>query len=237
MAHETLPMSQEPPRDEIAVEPIRIAITAYYAVQRPRGPFEQPPALLIALHGFGQKCKSFLRWFDSLRNRNILIAAPQGPHQFYLQLEPKTVGFNWLTMYKKENSIRDFVDYMERLIERIQDTERVERGRVFVLGFSQGVSMAYRFAALGATPVAGLVACCADLPPDVADRLNDIAKFPVLIAHAEDDPIIPRAKADEAERILLHAGFSVERLNYVGGHVLTADVLNAIGNWVEEGAR
>jgi predicted esterase len=230
-------MSQVPPRDEIAVEPIRIELTAYYAVQRPRPTFECPPALLIALHGFGQKCKSFLRSFGPLRDRNLLIAAPQGPHQFYLQLEPKTVGFNWLTMYEKENSIRDFVEYMERLIGRLQDVERVEGGRVFVLGFSQGVSMAYRYAVLGHTPVGGLVACCADLPPDVADRLSDIAKFPVLIAHAEDDPVIPLTKADEAERVLRDAAFPIERLNYTGGHVLTPKLINAIGNWIEEHRR
>lgn len=219
--------------DDLVVHQLTIETTAYYCVQPPGRAWNTPPRTLIALHGFGQKCKGFMRHFAPFRERNILVVAPQGPHQFYMQLEPKKVGFNWLTTYEKENSIRDFVGYMNQLLDRLDAQYGHVRDNVFLLGFSQGVSMAYRFAASGTIVPRGLVACCADLPADVAEKLPTLAKFPVLLAHAEDDPVIPLSKAEEAESQLHAQDFSVERLRYTGGHTLPEDAINAIGDWIE----
>ena len=219
--------------DELIVRQLAIEMTGYYCVQTPRAGHAGPPRTVIALHGFGQKCKGFMRNFAPLRDRNILVITPQGPHQFYMQLEPKKVGFNWLTIFEKENSIRDFVGYMNRLLDTLDTQYGRVRENVFLLGFSQGVSMAYRLAASGTIPPRGFIACCADLPEDVAEKLPEIAPFPVLLAHAEDDPVIPLSKAEEAEAQLTAHRFAVERLRYTGGHVLPEEVIGVIGDWIE----
>ena len=219
--------------DEIAVRQLTIETTAYYCVQPPKDIHAASPKTLIALHGFGQKCKGFVRNFAPLRDRNILVVAPQGPHQFYMQLEPKKVGFNWLTIYEKENSIRDFAGYMGRLLDALASEHGRINDNVYLLGFSQGVSMAYRLAVSGTVPVRGLVACCADLPADVAERLPSITRFPVLLAHAEDDPLVPVSKAAEAESVLQAHNFPVNRLRYTGGHLIPEDVMTRIGEWIE----
>ena len=221
-------MAEEPTVRQLAIE-----MTAYYCVQTPAAAHGAPPRTLIALHGFGQKCKGFMRNFAPLRGRNILVVAPQGPHQFYMQLEPKKVGFNWLTIFEKENSIRDFTGYMDRLLDTLDTEYGHVRENVFLLGFSQGVSMAYRLAASGTIAPRGLIACCADLPSDVAEKLPDLSPFPVLLAHAEDDPAVPLSKAEEAETILNTHGFPGERLRYKGGHALPEDVIGRIGDWIE----
>lgn len=219
--------------DDIVVRQLAIESTAYYCVQAPNDAHTARPKTLIALHGFGQKCKGFIRNFAPLRDRNILVVAPQGPHQFYMQLEPKKVGFNWLTIYEKENSIRDFAGYMNRLLDTLASENEHMRDSIYLLGFSQGVSMAYRFAVSGTVPVRGLVARCADLPVDVSERLGGITRFPVLLAHAEDDPVIPVSKAAEAEAVLHAHNFPVDRLRYTGGHLIPEDVVTRIGDWIE----
>jgi len=219
--------------DELLVRQLAIETTGYYCVQMPDQEYNSPPVVLVALHGFGQKCKGFMRHFAELRHRNIIVIAPQGPHQFYMQLEPKKVGFNWLTIYEKENSIRDFTGFMVRLLGEVQRDHPIPFDRVFILGFSQGVSMAYRFAVSGAISPRGVIACCADLPQDVAEKLASTVPFPVLLAHAEDDPVIPVAKADDAERQLRTSDFPVERLAYTGGHTIPDDVVVRIGDWIE----
>ncbi|MDZ4861498.1 MAG: hypothetical protein SGI88_21200 [Candidatus Hydrogenedentes bacterium] len=219
-------------KNETVVRQIPIQMTGYYCLQEPENKYAGPPSVLIALHGFGQKCKGFMRHFTTLANRNILVVAPQGPHQFYMQLDPKKVGFNWLTIYEKGNSIRDFNGFMQRLIDEIEQTHRVTRDRIFLLGFSQGVSMAYRFAVSGEIAPRGLIACCSDLPADVADRLGEVSPFPVLIAHATDDPLILPSKADDAESRLCAAGYPVERLAYTGGHTITEEAVARIGDWI-----
>ncbi|NUM56020.1 MAG: hypothetical protein HUU46_20465 [Candidatus Hydrogenedentes bacterium] len=219
--------------NELEVRRLTIEMTAYYCVQTPNGDHTAPRKTLISLHGFGQKCRGFVRNFAPLRERNILVVAPQGPHQFYMQLEPKKVGFNWLTIYEKETTIRDFVGYMGRLLDTLEGEFGKVRDNLFLLGFSQGVSMAYRLAASGAVAPRGLIACCADLPADVAEKLPGMAKFPVLLAHADDDPVVPVAKAEEAEAILSTHQFPFERLRYEGGHTLPEGVLRNIGDWIE----
>ncbi len=218
--------------NDIVVQQLPIETTGYYCVQTPGQASDDSPAILIALHGFGQQRKGFMRQFAPLRKRNILVVAPQGPHQFYMQLEPKKVGFNWLTIYEKENSIRDFTGFMVRLLDELERTHGIARDRVFVLGFSQGCSMAYRLAVSGAVPTRGVIACCADLPSDVAEKLAVSAPFSVLLAHAEDDPIIPVAKADEAEQQLRVSDYAVERLRYTGGHTIPEDAVERIGDWI-----
>ena len=109
----------------------------------------------------------------------MIVVAPQAPSQFYFRYEPKRlVGFSWLTMFEKENSINDFIGNMRLVLDRVPEQHPYNRDRVFVLGFSQGVSMAYRFAVRGGVHPAGVIACCADLPPDVAQVLPDRAAFP-----------------------------------------------------------
>ncbi|MFA6243268.1 MAG: hypothetical protein WC655_20185 [Candidatus Hydrogenedentales bacterium] len=216
------------------VHPLTIEFTVYYTVQPPENEAGKPPALLLALHGYGQKCRGFMRQFTALRKRNMLLVAPQGPHQIYMQMEPKKVGCNWLTVYEKENSIRDFVGYMNRLVTKVGERHVFDPRQVYVLGFSQGVSMAYRLSVSKTLPIAGLVACCSDLPPDVAERLPSIAPFPVLLAHSPDDPVAPPEKGGDAERQLRQHGFPVTRLVYEGGHAITEEVVEKTGAWIQE---
>lgn len=219
--------------EELDVRQLTIEMKAYYCVQHPEVNSVSPRRTLVALHGFGQKCRGFMRNFAPLRERNILVVTPQGPHQFYMQLEPKKVGFNWLTIYEKENSIHDFIGYMNRLLDELDREFGNVRDELYALGFSQGVSMAYRLAASGTVSPRGLIACCADLPADVAEKLPGIEKFPVLLAHAVDDPVFPLAKAEEAETTLRANAFPYEWLRFEGGHALPEDVVQQIGDWIE----
>lgn len=227
------------PEDEyvsIDVHPLVIDFTVYYSVLRPDKRETGSVPLLIALHGYGQKCKGFLRTFTPLRARGMLLAAPQGPHQIYMQLDPKKVGFNWLTIYEKEQSIKDFAGYMRRLVDNLHDRESFDASRIFVLGFSQGGAMAYRLAVSGAIPIRGVAACGADLPPDVTGPLSGRPPFPVLLVHGDNDPLVPVDKADEAESGLRDLRYSPERFRHNDGHTIPTAAVQAIGDWIERNA-
>lgn len=232
MTHEA-----ERQNDPIVVEPLVIDFTVYYAVQRPAKRVMGGVPLLIALHGYGQKCKGFLRWLAPLSQYGVLVAAPQGPHQIYMQLEPKKVGFNWLTIYEKEQSILDFTRYMQRLVERLQEREHDDPSRVFVLGFSQGGAMAYRLAVSGAVPIRGAIICGGDLPADVRDALSVMPPFPILLVHGENDPLVDVSMAEEAEAALRDYGFQPGRFRHDQGHTIPDDAVHAIGEWINRQSR
>jgi phospholipase/carboxylesterase len=219
--------------DTAVIEELTIDWKAYFAVQTPSTSSETPPALLIAAHGYGQSCKNFIRSFASLREKNYLVVAPQGPNQFYWQ-ESGKVGFCWMTRYMRLNTIDLLMQYMARLIETLRVKWPFDEDRVFILGFSQGSALAFRLGASGIVKPRGVIACGGDLPPDVAERLDSIAKFPVLIVHGVNDSSMSFAKAREGEDILRKHGFAVDTRYFDGGHDLTEEQIQRILAWMDE---
>ncbi len=204
-------------------EKLQISHTVYYSVQVP----EQmgPHPLLIVLHGFGQVARQFIKVFEPLARKGILVAAPQGAHHFYTHLEKGQVGFSWLTRYERDQSVVDFVGYMEQFYKLLQERFEVDSQRVLMLGFSQGVSMAYRTWAHSSVPVRGVVACGGDLPPDIVEQLEGLPPIQILLVHGRQDEEVPPEKAQETLKHLTAAGLKPKLIDFEGGHVVPSRAL------------
>jgi len=195
---------------------MQIRHTVYFTVQTPEG--NGPHPTLIVLHGFGQRAEEFSKVFEKLPSQGILVAAPQGAHQFYPKFPAREVGFSWLTRYERDQSVADFIGYMQQFVELLKNEHAADLTRLYVLGFSQGVSMAYRFWAHQAAPVRGIIAVSSDLPPDVVERLSFMRPTNVLLVHGREDQMVSINKAREAETILRAHSIPVELLEFDGGH-------------------
>ncbi len=213
---------------------IPIDYSAYYAVLEAAGSHSRPPALLIAIHGYGQSCERFIRNFSALAERNFLVVAPQAINQFYW--ERGKVGFTWLTKFMREQTLSDTFDYFERVLRAVEQDFVFDPKRVFLMGFSNGAAMAFRLGTSGLVKPAGIVACCGDLPADVAERLGDLERFPVLLAHGKEDTMVRLDKAHEAQAALRSSGFDTETLFFDGGHEMGAMEVDRILNWLQERA-
>src|SRR5262245_50077276 len=211
---------------------LQIAHTVYFSVHAPEA--SGPWPVLIILHGFGQVAAEFINVFSSLPERGILVAAPQAPHQFYKNFAERRVGFSWLTRYERDQSIQDLVAYLEKFYDLLLQAHRLDRKRVFVLGFSQGVSMAYRLWAHSRIPLAGLIACGGDLPPDVYERLQTMKPLQVLLVSGHQDPVVPPAKAQEAHAQLSLHGIPVELFEFDGGHLIPPEAIVRIAQFIEK---
>ncbi len=208
---------------ELINEKIQISHTVYYSVQVP----EQmgPHPLLIVLHGFGQVARQFIKVFEPLAKKGILVAAPQGAHQFYTHLKKGQVGFSWLTRYERDQSVVDFVGYIEQFYKILKERFEVNSQRVFMLGFSQGVSMAYRTWAHSSLPVRGVIACGGDLPPDIVEQLDSLPPIQILLVHGRQDEEVSPEKAEEAREHLAAHGLEPEFFDFEGGHVVSSRAL------------
>lgn len=218
--------------DAIATHRVTLEYSAYYAVQEPPAS-GSPPPLLVAAHGYGQSAKSFLRGLEALKDEPLLVAAPQGPNAFYWQSNPPKIGFSWMTSYRREQAIADLMAYMERFWADLRTRYTFDPERVFLMGFSQGSALAFRFGTSGIVRPAGIIACGGDLPPDVAERLDDIPRVPVLIVHGTNDPAMGLAKAQEGEAQLREAGFDVATHYFDGAHEIPEEALQAIVAWIK----
>ncbi len=205
---------------------LKVSRTAYFALQTPSA--EGPWPLLLALHGYGQSAPEMALKLQPLASAGILVAAPQAPNHFYLRMRDRRVGFTWLTRYQRDESMADIVDYLHRFLQLLDRDYAIDFKRLYLLGFSQGVSIAYRFWVHGKHQPAGLFACGADLPPDVEQRLGDVAPMPVHILHGTRDELVPMQKPRHAQAKLTEAGFPVEFRRFDAAHEISPEMIGHI---------
>lgn len=211
---------------------LRVPRSVYYGVWEPTPRENELPGLLLAFHGYGQSANSFLQPLKPARERNLLVVAPQAPNQFYWQQGSNAVGFTWMTRYQRENSMADNRAYLAELMRILPEKYAFDPQRVYAIGFSQGVAMAFRFAESGVIKLQGLAAVCGDLPKDVEERLNDIEPFHVLVTHGKDDSVVSKQKSEDAAAALSAHGYEVETDFFEGGHELPDFMVQKILNWM-----
>ena len=217
--------------NDVSIKRMPVEISSYHAVSEPVGEHDAPPALLLAMHGYGQACKNFVKTFVPLAKHNVLVVAPQGLHQFYwFNRRP---AFSWMTSYQREQTIVENLAYMAQLYDSLKEEYTFDPERVYLLGFSQGVAMAFRFASSGHITPRGVIACGGDLPPDVAERLDTITPYPALIMHGLQDDMVPLAKGEACVETLEQHNFSVETHFFEGGHDIPEAQVDAINDWLQ----
>lgn len=216
------------------LQAITVSATAYFAIQPPESGLGPRTQTLVALHGWGQNGPAFLRKFSALRASNVLVIAPQAPYQFYLDMESRKVGFGWLTSFDRRRGIADGIGLVDGVISAVEQQYGIEISRPFVLGFSQGVSLAFRYGIYGARRVSGVIACGGDLPPDVELKLPECVPFPVKLVHGTQDVVVPPGKSEAAERALRAHDFPLSADYFEGGHEVPEDVVLGLPAWMNQ---
>jgi predicted esterase len=184
----------------------------------------------VLLHGYGQLALPFLESARALARPGRLLIAPEGLSRFYLKRWSGPVGASWMTREEREHEIRDAVRYLDLVWERA--SARAERGaRLRVLGFSQGAPAAARWAVLGSSAPAEVVAWGAGLPPDLdLEARAERARAPRwTFVWGERDESWDRAAHGEGLARLAALGAAARTLTFAGGHELEEATLAALG--------
>ena len=150
----------------------------------------------VVLHGYGQLASRFLRGFESLATPSRLVVAPEGLSRFYLDAGGGKVGASWMTKEDRVREIGDYLGYLEQV-----RTAVVPPVPLTILGFSQGVATAARWAVCTSPAPVRLIAWGGLVPEEIT-----------AMATARDEA---RAAKDwpEADRLRAEieaAGFTVE---------------------------
>ena len=175
-----------------------------------------PLPLLVGFHGYGQNAEDCLSELRRIQGSSAFArVAVQALHRFYSPRNRDVVG-SWMTSLDREQAIADNVSYVASVLQALAE-DVVADGRVVYLGFSQGVSMAYRSAAHGPRAAQGIIALGGDVPPDVGDD-SAITLPPVLIGRGVRDDWYTeqRLAADVAQ--LRARGTELETAVFDGGH-------------------
>ncbi len=185
-------------------------------------------ALWIVLHGYGQLARFFLRPFEGLEGTR-LIAAPEGLSRFYTDADHSRMGATWMTREDRDAEIADQASYLNALAESLL-AQCPPGTPLHVLGFSQGVATACRWAVANTSPISRLVLWGGSMPPELlAPALA--AKWqrsPITLVHGNADTIVGIDKLEESEARLRDAHVPFRTVQFAGGHVLNRLVLKQV---------
>jgi predicted esterase len=178
--------------------------------------------LLIALHGYGQLAKFFLRKFQGLQSKGRVVA-PEGPHRFYLQGYSGRVGASWMTKEARELDIQDNLVGLNALLSELQKSYSPKK--ITLLGFSQGAATAARWYQQNPSAFDELILWAAVFPPDI-DAGSFPTKKPLHFLLGTQDEYYQGEAAQQLLRHYQSMGFKVH--TYAGKHDIDGEVLKRL---------
>jgi len=186
-------------------------------VYRPTVPSSTPPVSVLVLHGndgFRQRYEVLARRFASAGMIGIVGCWFDRPEQPISDAPDATSCSGGPTFKGAQRGVPD----LNALVDAVAQVTDVDPTHVVLVGHSYGATVALDRAAAGGTqPVVSSAGLLARTPPGVAppaagDMLPadpgqpERITVPLLLAHGEDDPIVPIGQARAFERLLADLG-------------------------------
>ncbi len=231
-------------------EPRLVATTVHgrYFARAPEG--GGPWRWFVGFHGYAQEAGGFFRCLTGVPGASRwLVASVQALHPFYARRSTEIVA-NWMTRQDRIEAIADNIAYVDAVLDAIEREHGAPRALVFA-GFSQGVAMAYRAAALGRRAADAVIAVAGDVPPELGSSGSNALgsngspepgssgsnalegrtrRWPrVRIVAGDQDPAYSAEFEARDLARLEAAGATAECVRVPGGHEWTAEVSAAAG--------
>ena len=198
-----------------------------YLIEMP----EHRVATLVGFHGYQENAAINIEVLRQIAGaRPIGLVSVQGLNRFYTRANESVVA-SWMTNQDRELAIADNVEYVGHVLRKVTEEFGITRPLIYI-GFSQGVAMAYRAAALVQRPCDGVIAHAGDLPPDVAPLAASLPR--ILIGRGTDDQWYTEAKAAADRDVLQKAGTKFAEHVFAGGHVWAPAMISRASDFVDE---
>ena len=188
--------------------------------------------LVVALHGFGQTPEGMLQLTGRMFDARHAIASIQGPNQFFLDAKAQDVGYGWITNRHPAASIRLHHDMVRHVLNEAGDEYGIPPERRILAGFSQSVSLNYRFAATDPDAVRGVVAVCGAVPGDWEGGQYQPVKAAVLHIARREDEFYPPAVTEQYPARLRLRIMDLEFHLLDGGHRMPSGGAAIVEGWL-----
>ena len=210
----------------------------YYDLHVPDGDAAAPRPLLIAFHGYEGNKDSMLALARKINSSDFIIASVQGPNAFFVRSESEPnkprIGFGWMMQYKAEETIRLHHETLLSVIEETAAEHTIDRRAIFLLAFSQSVSLNYRFAFTHPGVVRGVIAVCGGIPGDWDQDKYHNSDTDLLIIAGETDEFYPLTRTRTFKDVMAKRAPSVEYRSFPVGHVFPRESLAIIDEWIKK---
>lgn len=216
---------------------VAVSMTCLYDLHLPEGPpGRRGYPLLIALHGYGGTKESMLALAHRICADRCAIASLQGPHQHTQRRRGSRtvrIAFGWGTMHNSAENQALHHEFIRRVIREIARTHRIDRKKIFLLGFSQSVGLNYRFAFTDPNTIRGVVGVCGGIPGDwETSRTYRRSGTDILHISGTKDPFYPLERVRTFSAALERRAASVEHQFVPTRHVFPRRCIPAIRRWL-----
>ncbi len=215
-------------------QPLRL----YYDLHTPDRQSDKPLPLLIALHGYEGNKESMMALARRINSEGFILASLQGPNAFFVREgaspEPPKIGFGWMMQYKVEETLRLHHAAVQAIIEEVARTQLLDRRAVFLMAFSQSVSLNYRFTFTHPNLIRGVIAVCGGIPGDWQEDKYQDSDTDVLIIVGEADEFYPLTRTRTFKDAIAQRARSVEFMSFPVGHVFPRESLPLIDEWMKK---
>jgi len=192
--------------------------------------------LFVAFHGYGEAADDILH--EVLRIPGIggwHVASVQALHPFYRRSTEEVVA-SWMTRQDRELAIEDNLRYVDTVLEALSRRLETVHSPPAYCGFSQGVAMAWRAAAMLERPCGGLIVLGGDVPPEL--RPLSLSHLPpVLLGRGRAETAYSREQLRVDLELLRRKEVRVALCEYQGGHEWTDEFRARCGVYLEKVAR
>jgi phospholipase/carboxylesterase len=190
--------------------------------------------MALLLHGLGADEHDLFGLAPFLDPRLVVVSV-RAPR------EAQPMGYSWFDIDWSESPPRiDFAQAVEsrdailRFAGEAASALGADPGRVWLVGFSQGASMAAAAALAWPARFRGLAAHSGRIPRRAlpASPPPGFEGFPVLWQHGRADPVVPVAFGHEARDALAALGARLEYREYPVGHEICEESLRDLTTWL-----
>lgn len=206
-------------------------------------PATAPQASIIWLHGLGADGNDFaplipqLGIVDSLAVRVVLPHAPKRAvtiNNGMLMRAWYDISAADFRAVEDGPGIRDSARLLDALVRR-EVEHGVPAGRILLAGFSQGGAMALHTGLRYPQRLGGILVLSAYLPLAAslpAERSVANSDIPIMLAHGEQDQVVPMPWAAKSRDYLQGLGYKVEWHDYPMAHAVCAGEIDDIRDWI-----
>jgi len=188
------------------------------------------PVALVGFHGYGETATEMMQAMERIPgSERWFLCSVQALHPFYRKTGE--VVASWMTGFDRDNAIHDNVRYVSAVVGTLRERHGI--ARFAYVGFSQGVAMAYRAAALGGHWSHALVALAGDVPPDVAEA-HPPNFPPVLIGRGSEETWYTEDQLVSDVAKLEKMGVEARAAHFEGGHEWTEEFLTEAGTFLKQ---
>lgn len=180
--------------------------------------------LWIALHGYGQLSKYFIRNFHCLDEADNFVVAPEGMHRFYLNGTSGRVGASWMTKEERLDDIQDNIAYLNQLLDKVNSPNF---NKIIVLGFSQGAATAARWIEAQKVKPTAFVMWAGVFPPDVQpeNHRKIFGNIPLYFVVGDEDEYFSKENIKAVQNDFIAKSMQVNWSHFEGKHQILSKPL------------